>query len=118
MLTSPSVASLTPKTRRATNLKDKFQDYLNEIEGFSLRSERFAEDVEVGDRVQLQKWLEAAFMQGARVLAQDTLETLQDYGTAVAGLNEPVSTPTRSYDAVAENLTAYYATVLGETQGQ
>ena len=56
------------------DLKEKFQQYFHEQEGFGLRSERFYADIESqvdsGDAVLMTKWLEAAFIQGAITMAQ------------------------------------------------
>jgi len=56
------------------DLKEKFQRYFHEQEGFGLRSERFYADIESQrlkeDAVLMTKWLEAAFIQGARTMTQ------------------------------------------------
>lgn len=99
------------------DLKEKFKEYFNEVEGFSLRSERFFEDLRAADNEALAErmtaWLEAAFMQGAKAMAQDTLDTLLDYGTATAGLQEPKRNPTECYDAAHEALLHYFMYEVG-----
>jgi len=59
---------------QALDLKEKFQRYFHEQEGFGLRSERFYADIESQrlkeDAVLMTKWLEAAFIQGARTMTQ------------------------------------------------
>ena len=59
------------------NLKKKFEDYFNEQEGFSLRSERFYEDFvncRCKDHIDIKmmiKWLQAAYTVGAEDMARD-----------------------------------------------
>ena len=77
------------------DLKKKFREYFYELEGFSLRSERFFDEFKF-ESVQEQKiikWLEAAYRQGACDMAQDTVDTLGDYAAAVAGLKSEMVTP-------------------------
>lgn len=52
--------------------------------------------------------IRAAYEQGALDMAKDTIDTLGDYGTAVAGCPEVLITPTQKYDDVAKSLYAYY----------
>lgn len=96
------------------NLKAKFKDYFNELEGYSFRSERFYAEFESGimREKRILEWLEAAYLRGAQDMAQDTLDTLGDYATAVAGIDEPKRTPTEGYDAAHESLMVYYTKVL------
>ena len=92
------------------DLKEKFQQYFHEQEGFGLRSERFYAD---SDSLRdLTKWLEAAFIQGAQVMAHDTIDTLRDYATSVAGINEVCYTSEQAFDASADNLMIYYDQIL------
>lgn len=102
------------------NLDSKFDQWYNEIEGFGLRSERLADDISLirsnaitpEKRLEMVKrWLFAAYRQGASDMADDTLATLGDYGTACAGINEVVYTRTEAYDAAAESLREYYKVV-------
>lgn len=53
-----------------------------------------------------------AWTAGVRWAMQDTLEALMDYATACAGLNEVNTTPSGIFEQTAENLEAYYETVL------
>lgn len=99
------------------DLKAKFNEYFNELEGFSLRSERFYEEFESGIMRggRILEWLEAAYMRGAQDMAQDTLDTLGDYAAAVAGIEEPRRfrfTPSECYDGVHQELMVYYTKVL------
>ena len=92
------------------DLKEKFQQYFHELEGFGLRSERFYADMQ--DAEAMTKWLEAAFVQGARTMAQDTVDTLRDYATAVAGIDDVWYTREKAFDASADNLMTYYTQIL------
>lgn len=55
-----------------------------------------------------------AFMAAARIVAQDTIDTLRDYATACAGLNKENVTPEQIYDRVAGSLMVYYTQVLNK----
>ena len=105
------------------DLKEKFQQYFHQQEGFGLRSERFYEDLDIQrlyseDCVVMTKWLEAAFIQGARTMAQDTVDTLRDYATAVAGIDEVCYTSEQAFDASADNLMTYYTQVLQDAENE
>lgn len=106
---------------KVVDLKEKFDEYFHELEGYCLRSERFYETLDAFTSKEalaasMRLWLEAAFIQGARAMAQDTLDTLLDYGTAVAGIDEPKRTPTESYDAAHASLHVYFTQVLKEAE--
>lgn len=100
------------------DLAAKFKEYFNELEGYAFRSERFHEEFEFGmmRERRILEWMRAAYMQGARDMAQDTVETLGDYATALAGIEEVVYTREDAYDAAAESLASYYSQVLKDTQ--
>lgn len=102
------------------DIGEKFNQWYNEVESFSLRSERLEDDISLirSDAVapekrleMVKRWLMAAYRQGAVDMADDTLDTLGDYGTACAGLDEKVYTRTEAYDAAAESLREYYKVV-------
>jgi len=97
-------------------LAQKFEEYFNELEGFGLRAERFYDDVEHASPEQMKKWLYAAFIQGARTMAQDTVDTLRDYGTAVAGVEHIKYNATESFDNSADNLMVYYTKILDDAE--
>ncbi len=86
--------------RTNLNLKAEFRKYFNEIEGFGIRSERFYEE------------REAAFIAGARAMAQDTLDTLGDYACACAGLEPELIKPETVYDHAKYSLQVYYTKIL------
>ena len=104
------------------DLLQEFDDWLNELQGFSFRSDRLHDDLSniahnplmtSAHRMELAtKWLKYAYLAGARRMAQDTLDTLGDYGTAVAGIDQPQRNPTEGYDAARESLMVYYTKVL------
>ena len=100
------------------DLKSKFQDYFNELEGFGLRSERFYEEFESGvmREKRILEWLEAAYLQGARDMAQDTVETLGDYACAVSGCKPEVIKPEEVYDRAQNSLMVYYTKVLDDAE--
>lgn len=100
------------------DLNAKFLEYFNEIEGFSLRGERFYSEFESGSmsKESVLEWLKAAFLRGARDMAQDTVDTLGDYATALAGIDEVVYTREQAYDAAAESLMVYYTRVLDNSE--
>lgn len=100
------------------DLREKFLEYFNELEGFGLRSERFYEEVDAGmmREKRIMQWLEAAYMQGARDMAQDTLNTLGDYACAVSGCKPEVIKPEEVYDRAQNNLMVYYTKVLDNAE--
>ena len=102
------------------DLKKEFEEYFHELEGFGLRSERFYADIESQrhkeDYEVMTEWLEAAFIQGARSMAQDTVDTLRDYGTAVAGVNDVCVTQSKAFDISADNLMTYYTQILSDAK--
>lgn len=55
--------------------------------------------------------LRAAYTAGARRMSQDTLDTLRDYATATAGLDNA-----ELFDTAAENLMIYYTQVLQDIE--
>jgi hypothetical protein len=98
--------------------KKAFLEYFDELEGFTLRSERFYFDVLMDDTekraILMRKWLEAAFDAGCEAMANDTLDTLADYGTAMSGIEEPKVTKTEAFDMAADNLQDYYDEIFKE----
>lgn len=61
-------------------------------------------------------FLLAAYLAGARDMAQDTLDTLGDYGTAMCGVEAPLRNPTECFDAAHANLMVYYTRVLDDNK--
>ena len=103
------------------DLTAKFEEYFHEQESFGLRSERFYESMEAFSNkpalaASMKLWLEAAFIQGARVMAQDSVDTLRDYGTAVAGIDEVCYNRTEAFDASADNLMLYYTKIIQDAE--
>ena len=107
---------------RKSDLKFKFNEYFMTPEGFSFRAERFYDDVETQrfaqDATLMVKWLEAAFIEGCRTMAQDTLDTLGDYATSVAGIDELLYNRTQAFDAARENLMVYYTQILSDVENK
>lgn len=106
---------------KVIDLKESFNEYFHELEGFCMRSERFHESLDAFTSKEalaasMRLWLEAAFVQGARAMAQDTLDTLGDYATAVAGIEEPKYNPSESYDHAFGSLHVYFTQVLQEAE--
>lgn len=96
------------------NLKTNFEKYLNEIESYASRLERLYDEVESGmmRESRILEWMQAAYEQGCKDMAQDTLDTLGDYATALAGISDIVYTRESAHDAVRVNLIAYYDMIL------
>lgn len=98
------------------DVKAKFNEYLHQTEGFSSRLERLYDEFESGQirERRMIEWLLAAYQQGAHDMAQDTVDTLGDYATAVAGIEQVVYTREAAFDAAKDNLMVYYIQVLDE----
>lgn len=87
------------------DLKAKFKEYFNQPgqpEGLVIKW--------------LEAGLEAAYLQGARDMAQDTLNTLGDYACAVAGLEAKLIKPEEVYDCAYDSLMVYYTKVLDNAE--
>ena len=105
------------------DLYQKFDEYFNEVENYSLRSERFYDSLENFTNKQalaasMKLWLEAAFIQGARIMAQDSVDTLRDYATVLAGIDEVCYTREQAFDVAAKNLEIYITHILNKTEGK
>ena len=99
---------------QVTDLKQKFEQYFYEQEGFGLRAERFYADMDTGNAEQMRAWMEAAFLAGCRAMAQDSIDTLRDYATAMAGIDQVKHTAESAFDTAAENLMVYYTQILDD----
>jgi hypothetical protein len=100
--------------RTDLNLKAEFREYIDELEGFTLRSERFYAEFESGfmREKRILEWMEAAYIAGAREMAMDTLDTLSDYACACAGLEPRLIKPETVYDQAESDLRIYYDKIL------
>ena len=98
------------------NIDRDFGKYLHEQEGYATRLERLYEEAPRMTVGRIIEWMEAAYRQGARDMAQDTVDTLGDYACAVAGIPEIVYTSEQSFDAARANLMTYYTQVFDEQQ--
>ena len=101
------------------NLENKFNEWFNENEGYSPRSERFylsmnAFSTNEASAINLTEWLESAFIAGAKVAAQDSCDTLLDYATVVAGIDEPKRNPSEAFDNSSANLLCYWTQVFNK----
>lgn len=110
-------------SRKEYDLLKSFDEYFHELEGYGLRSERFYDDMRYAEtahcknRDQLLKtWLRAAYLRGARQMAEDTDYILGTWGTAMAGIDWPKRNPTEAYDNTAENLREFYEDIFQETE--
>ena len=85
---------------RRTNLdlKAEFREYY--LESFANRPAGIYDE------------LEAAYIAGAREMAQDTLDTLGDYACACAGLEPRLIKPETVYDQAESDLRIYYDKIL------
>ncbi len=59
------------------DLRQLFDQYFNELEGFTLRSERFYGELEVADPRRIKQWLEWAFYSGCRAAMQYDVDLLR-----------------------------------------
>ena len=108
------------------DLREKFLEYFNEQEGYSFRSERLYDNLawivhnpnctSIKRMEMMTQWLKAAYLQGARDMAQDTLNTLGDYACAVSGCKPEVIKPEEVYDRAQNSLMVYYTKVLDNAE--
>lgn len=110
-------------SKQECDLLARFDEYFNELEGYGLRSERFYDDMKYAktahckNRDELLKyWLRAAYLMGARQMATETLDVLGDWGTAMAGVREPLCNPTEKFDEVAAELELFYRDTFTEIE--
>jgi hypothetical protein len=94
------------------DLKKKFEEYFNERFSADLDAHRLSSE----DAAIVADWLEGAFIQGARAMAQDTVDTLRDYGTTCAGIEYPHFTQSKAFDIAADNLMTYYTQILRDAE--
>lgn len=98
-----------------TDFTDRFTDWFYQLESFSYKCERFYDDLTTCRRTEdagyaerlMKKWLEAAYIAGAKAGLQDASETLADYGTAMCGIDEKVFSRTEAFDAASHSLESY-----------
>ena len=97
----------------------KLQEWFQEQEGYSLRSERFYDSLDqftnkAALASSLVRWLEAAYFHGIKTAAHESSDTLLDYATTLAGCHPESKTPTAAYDEAAKSLIEYWKEVLGD----
>jgi hypothetical protein len=90
--------------RTNLNLKAEFREYY--LESFANRPEGIYDE------------LEAAYIAGAREMAQDTLDTLGDYACACAGLEPRLIKPETVYDQAEADLQVYYTKILDNAESK
>lgn len=102
--------------RTNLNLKAEFREYIDELEGFNLRSERFYAEFEAGimREKRILEWMEAAYIAGAREMAMDALDILGDYACACAGLEPELIKPEEVYDRAQHSLQVYYTKIFDD----
>ena len=88
------------------DLKKSFDEYFSSI------SKKVLCDKEVKDSRLIIEWIESAFYMGAKIIVQDTLDTLHDYSSFVSGITTPTYNPEQSFCNVADNLKIYYDKIL------
>ena len=91
---------------KCIDLKEEFRKYFDELEGNGIRSERFYDE------------REAAYIAGARAMAQDTLDTLGDYACVCAGLEPELIKPETVYDRAEYSLQVYYTKILDNAESK
>lgn len=99
-------------------LLEEFDKWFNEVERYALRSERFHDDIKRNNGEIAVKWLKAAFIQGSRVMAQDTLNTLGDYSADVAGISDICYNRSEAFDSSHKNLMTYYTQILQDVENE
>ena len=102
------------------NLEDEFNSWFNEIESFGLRSERFYQELNCyctrENQAELMlSWLKAAYLHGIKTAAQDSIDTLRDYSTAMYGVKYAVPADL-AFDDSANNLQVYWDNVLKDKE--
>lgn len=110
-------------SRYIIDLDKHFDDWFNEPEDFSLRSERFYDSLDQftsrqGLIANLNLWLKAAYLHGVRTAAQDSCDTLRQYATDVAGLQAQLCTPQKKYDDAADGLMVYWTKALDRKENE
>lgn len=60
--------------------------------------------------------VQAAFLQGCRWMAQEAIDTLADYATALEGCKAETQTPAQKYDDVRQSLLVYFTKVLDDVE--
>ena len=97
------------------NLEDEFNSWFNEIETYCLRSERLYEELPSMTSHQMLQWLKAAYLHGIKTAAQDSVDTLRDYSTAMYGVKYAVPADL-AFDDSANNLQVYWNNIFKDTK--
>ena len=105
---------------KRVDLDREFNNYFHELESFSTRSERFYDDVEQiakrsvydSDTKILESWLRSAFMMGARITAQDSVDTLKNFSDFSLSNDVKTYNTSQAYEMARESLMVYYTKIL------
>ena len=100
------------------NLEDSFENWFHEVESYELKSERFYRVINEHMTREWQlivDWLKAAYMQGAKIAAKDSIDTLREYSTAMSGAKHAVPADL-AFDDSANNLQSYWDSVLKDKE--
>jgi hydroxypyruvate isomerase len=102
-----------------TNFDSKFYDWFGELDNETLRCEKLYHDLSLyrtneQQAAKVVQWLKAAYDQGVRDAAQDSVDTLRQYATALAGIRVEESDFSEIYDHCAVNLASYWHETLNK----
>lgn len=102
------------------NLEDSFENWFHEVESSGLKSERFYEEINHYHTREAQAeliltWLKAAYLHGIKTAAQDSVDTLRDYSTAMYGVKYAVPADL-AFDDSANNLQVYWNNIFKDTK--
>ena len=102
------------------NLEDSFENWFHAVESYELKSERFYRVINEhrtreGQAKLIVDWLKAAYMQGAKIAAQDSVDTLRDYSTAMYGVKYAVPADL-AFDDSANNLQVYWNNIFKDKE--
>ena len=103
------------------NLEDSFENWFHAVESYELKSERFYRVINEhrtreGQAKLIVDWLKAAYMQGAKIAAQDSVDTLRDYSISLAGIGGFTYNPDEAYSACAVSLDCYWQDVFKDKE--
>lgn len=103
------------------NLDNEFNSWFNAVEAFSLRSERFYEELNwcctrEGQSKLMLEWLKAAYLYGIKTAADDSVKTLQEYSTSLSSIDSFTYNPDEAYAACAVSLDMYWDDILKDSK--
>lgn len=93
---------------KSFDLDKAFDEFYDGAEGFRLRSERAVAELESNPSAgNIRTWMHAAFIAGAKTMAYNTVDTLQQYAASSPGRLSRYS-QTDALDMAAEKLAEHY----------